>query len=137
MTLDGKNNAGAKELQKFTKCKAKTAANFTPGPCPASCEVSDAAAEYKDDQGAKYTTMAAQTTVAKWTKDQPKKPEAKKDEKKDADKKDDADASGPQPGACGDEEKCDTKDDNDKEIKCGAAKLGAGLLASLAIAASL
>lgn len=42
----------------------------------------------------------------------------------------------PQTGACGAEDQCDTTV-SEVEIKCGAAKLGAGLLASLAIAASL
>jgi hypothetical protein len=54
---------------------------------------------------------------------------AKEDAKK-------ADAATPQTGLCGAEDACDTTV-SDVEIKCGAAKLGAGLLASLAIAASL
>jgi len=40
------------------------------------------------------------------------------------------------PGACGPEDECDTKV-AEVDVKCGAAKLGAGILATLAIAASL
>jgi carbohydrate-binding DOMON domain-containing protein len=48
----------------------------------------------------------------------------------------DSDSSAPVAGACGAEGECDTKV-GDVDVECGAAKLGAGILATLAIAASL
>ena len=56
--------------------------------------------------------------------------------KTDDTKTDTTDAAAVKAGACGKEDECGTTVE-EKEIECGAAKLGAGILATLAIAASL
>jgi len=96
-----------------------------------------------DDAGPKVK-LGHQAKTAGWTEKDPKADEKKKAaDKAAADAKEAAakepkkeETTTPQTGACGAEDQCDTTV-SEVEIKCGAAKLGAGLLASLAIAASL